>query len=111
VQSYSKRHMVPRGLEPRTLRLLAVRSNQLGYETTATFSNQRVHLRDVPHPCIQTQARVVIDLYISSGGFTIGSPTMFPSINVLVTLLSWGGGGWRHASINKSSSAAHTAYL
>ena len=26
--------MVPRGLEPRTLRLLAVRSNQLSYETT-----------------------------------------------------------------------------
>ena len=25
--------MVPRGLEPRTLRLLAVRSNQLSYET------------------------------------------------------------------------------
>ncbi len=25
--------MVPRGLEPRTLRLLAVRSNQLNYET------------------------------------------------------------------------------
>ncbi len=29
--------MVPRGLEPRTLRLLAVRSNQLSYETL-TFS-------------------------------------------------------------------------
>jgi hypothetical protein len=27
--------MVPRGLEPRTLRLLAVRSNQLSYETVA----------------------------------------------------------------------------
>ena len=27
--------MVPRGLEPRTLRLLAVRSNQLSYETSA----------------------------------------------------------------------------
>ena len=26
-------YMVPRGLELRTLRLLAVRSNQLGYET------------------------------------------------------------------------------
>ena len=26
--------MVPRGLEPRTLRLLAVRSNQLSYETS-----------------------------------------------------------------------------
>ena len=27
-------HMVPRGLEPRTLRLLAVRSDQLSYETS-----------------------------------------------------------------------------
>ena len=26
-------NMVPRGLEPRTLRLLAIRSNQLSYET------------------------------------------------------------------------------
>ena len=29
-------NMVPRGLEPRTLRLLAVRSNQLSYETLET---------------------------------------------------------------------------
>ena len=29
--------MVSRGLEPRTLRLLAVRSNQLGYETVANY--------------------------------------------------------------------------
>ena len=29
-------HMVPRGLEPRTLRLLAVRSNQLSYETLSS---------------------------------------------------------------------------
>ena len=28
------RKVVPRGLEPRTLRLLAVRSNQLSYETS-----------------------------------------------------------------------------
>ena len=27
------KHVVPRGLEPRTLRLLAVRSDQLSYET------------------------------------------------------------------------------
>ena len=31
--------MVPRGLEPRTLRLLAVRSNQLSYETTGAHSH------------------------------------------------------------------------
>ena len=30
-----RERMVPRGLEPWTLRLLAVRSNQLIYETTA----------------------------------------------------------------------------
>ena len=29
--------MVPRGLEPRTLRLLAVRSNQLSYETSDRY--------------------------------------------------------------------------
>ena len=29
--------MVPRGLEPRTLRLLAVRSNQLSYETRGSL--------------------------------------------------------------------------
>ena len=32
--SANKTKLVPRGLEPRTLRLLAVRSNQLSYETT-----------------------------------------------------------------------------
>ena len=31
--------MVPRGLEPRTLRLLAVRSNQLSYETSVQHEN------------------------------------------------------------------------
>ena len=31
--------MVPRGLEPRTLRLLAVRSNQLSYETVGDFGS------------------------------------------------------------------------
>ena len=31
--------VVPRGLEPRTLRLLAVRSNQLSYETSENFGS------------------------------------------------------------------------
>ena len=31
--------MVPRGLEPRTLRLLAVRSNQLSYETVDDYNS------------------------------------------------------------------------
>ena len=33
--------MVPRGLEPRTLWLLAVRSNQLSYETTVHIHTYR----------------------------------------------------------------------
>ena len=37
--------MVPRGLEPRTLRLLAVRSNQLSYETTAATRMGNSHIR------------------------------------------------------------------
>ena len=32
-----RKKMVPRGLEPRTLRLLAVRSNQLSYETSGGY--------------------------------------------------------------------------
>ena len=35
-KSTREQQMVPRGLEPRTLRLLAVRSNQLSYETLTT---------------------------------------------------------------------------
>ena len=35
-KSKREQQMVPRGLEPRTLRLLAVRSNQLSYETLTT---------------------------------------------------------------------------
>ena len=38
-KSWSLQIMVPRGLEPRTLRLLAVRSNQLSYETIETRSH------------------------------------------------------------------------
>ena len=37
-------HMVPRGLEPRTLRLLAVRSNQLSYETVVLAAVSRMCL-------------------------------------------------------------------
>ena len=32
--THRRKQMVPRGLEPQTLRLLAVRSNQLSYETS-----------------------------------------------------------------------------
>ena len=35
--------MVPRGLEPRTLRLLAVRSNQLSYETSGAHEGSTIH--------------------------------------------------------------------
>ena len=43
-------NVVPRGLEPRTLRLLAVRSNQLSYETLATSAF---------HLYLETQFRMV----------------------------------------------------
>ena len=38
--------MVPRGLEPRTLRLVAVRSNQLSYETVEDTRLVSQHVRD-----------------------------------------------------------------
>ena len=40
--------MVPRGLEPRTLRLLAVRSNQLSYETTGRSVNPELPCPALP---------------------------------------------------------------
>ena len=40
--------MVPRGLEPRTFRLLAKRSNQLSYETTCTESVAKRKRRQTP---------------------------------------------------------------
>ena len=45
--------MVPRGLEPRTLRLLAVRSNQLSYETSD------YHFSQLPLPQMLVLAVVV----------------------------------------------------
>ena len=41
--------MVPRGLEPRTLQLLAVRSNQLSYETCCSRFSARFQY--AAHPC------------------------------------------------------------
>ena len=40
--------LVPRGLEPRTLRLLAVRSNQLSYETLHKKQNLPIIRFDTP---------------------------------------------------------------
>ena len=37
----SERSLVPRGLEPRTLRLLAARSDQLSYETSEASGEQQ----------------------------------------------------------------------
>ena len=51
--------MVPRGLDPRTLRLLAVRSNQLSYETfwlTWHLESQEAH--DAQKPEAQTRMSV-----------------------------------------------------
>ena len=39
IRGFPASSMVPRGLEPRTLRLLAVRSSQLSYETKCTSNN------------------------------------------------------------------------
>ena len=41
--------MVPRGLEPRSLRLLAVRSNQLSYETNDDFEEDHLILAEIPN--------------------------------------------------------------
>ena len=41
--------MVPRGLEPRTLRLLAVRSNQLSYETSWCFLRDSLSREESMH--------------------------------------------------------------
>ena len=59
--------MVPR-CEPRTLRILAVRPNQMSYETSATSSTRRAYLpyvrdkilfgnpnHEVPHLCMKDQ--------------------------------------------------------
>ena len=48
--------MVPRGLEPRTLRLLAVRSNQLSYETVQRCA--RLRANDLAEPR-RRDARIV----------------------------------------------------
>ena len=46
----STARMLPRGLEPRTLRLLAVRSNQLSYESRWTcLSRAAANPHVIPH--------------------------------------------------------------
>ena len=44
--------MVPRGLEPRTLRLLAVRSNQLSYETSCKVNPEQLHMCGAHDECL-----------------------------------------------------------
>ena len=44
--------MVPRGLEPRTLRLLAVRSNQLSYETSGESTEVCLGMPTKPSPAM-----------------------------------------------------------
>jgi hypothetical protein len=53
--------MVPRGLEPRTLRLLAVRSNQLSYETLGMLPQRHclaAAATAVSHASIMRQERI-----------------------------------------------------
>ena len=59
------RHMVPRGLEPRTLRLLAVRSDQLSYETTDVLSPRPPCDNSDAHRPRNARARVA--MYASRG--------------------------------------------
>ena len=52
-------NVVPRGLEPRTLRLLAVRSNQLSYETFwLPWHLETAEVEDAQKPQAQTRMSV-----------------------------------------------------
>ena len=46
IETFHTVQMVPRGLEPRTLRLLAVRSNQLSYESDAMQKNRSIYISE-----------------------------------------------------------------
>ena len=52
--------MVPRGLEPRTLRLLAIRSNQLSYETSWCFWRDSLFKKETMAWCRQARDRAVV---------------------------------------------------
>ena len=55
----TRNFMVPRGLEPRTLRLLAVRSNQLSYETLwLPWHLETEEVKDAQKPQAQTRMSV-----------------------------------------------------
>jgi hypothetical protein len=66
--------MFPRGLEPRTLRLLAVRSNQLSYETSCTHP-ARQDRKDayVARSCKNVSSRVNLGTAISSSGHRLNN--------------------------------------
>ena len=57
--------MVPRGLEPRTLRLLAVRSNQLSYETNDDFEEDYFILVEVPNQMLRACKLMEIQMEFS----------------------------------------------
>ena len=66
--------VVPRGLEPRTLRLLAVRSNQLSYETfVRSFAAKLLYAYNemsIGRPCTDSGSFFCV---LSSPAFAVGS--------------------------------------
>ena len=65
LSTFQREEMVPRGLEPRTLRLLAVRSNQLSYETN-DFDPVDVHALQV------TNAQALLTFCVEANGPPVG---------------------------------------
>ena len=57
-------NMVPRGLEPRTLRLLAVRSNQLSYETLGKYIQDKDTEIDISQAKLLYTVPVEIQQYL-----------------------------------------------
>ena len=73
--------VVPRGLEPRTLRLLAVRSNQLSYETNDDFEEDHLILAEVPNQ-------------MADEHMIQHSPCNFTEIQIVFSWLGGGRGEW-----------------
>ena len=96
--------MVPRGLEPRTLRLLAVRSNQLSYETRCTIPLESSAIGKSfgcwTKPCVRTE--VVF--------YTLKADAVV-EISELTTVLQQPPSQVRSSDISGFSIQKHNAYL
>ena len=88
--------MVPRGLEPRTLRLLAVRSNQLSYETSGGLPLLGLQgsfvraLVDEGVPANSSHCQPKGQWAVGSGPFRWLRPSQLSSSLASATLLAWG---------------------